>query len=155
MESRHRRKWRISVSLFLLAQQDIQVSVALQKWRDNLYCRARPVSTCVLRFATRKFHHWLYGTMRLLLRPSTRAYPRFVISPLRSFRDDSLVPATDIKNWINTLEPKPEILNFEHASHFFHGKLIDLRQKLIESLKHAHALWTLPSSVSDGRIFTR
>lgn len=54
--------------------------------------------------------------------------------------EDELVPAADIKHWINKLDPQPEIVLFEETSHFFHGKLMDLRQKLTERLKHAHAL---------------
>jgi hypothetical protein len=54
--------------------------------------------------------------------------------------DDEVVPAQAIKNWTATLIPQPEILHFEHTSHFFHGKLIDLRDQLIASLKHAHTL---------------
>jgi len=54
--------------------------------------------------------------------------------------EDEVVPAQDIKNWIKTLTPIPDVISFEDTSHFFHGKLITLRDKLIASLKHAHAL---------------
>lgn len=53
---------------------------------------------------------------------------------------DEVVPAQEIKNWVDTLAPKPEVLTFENTSHFFHGELINLRHKLIEMLKHAHSL---------------
>lgn len=53
---------------------------------------------------------------------------------------DEVVPAQDIKEWIKTLSPAPTVISFENTSHFFHGKLIDLRDTLIASLKHAHAL---------------
>jgi alpha/beta superfamily hydrolase len=53
---------------------------------------------------------------------------------------DEVVAPEEIKNWVNTLNPKPEILLFEKTSHFFHGELINLRNRLIEILKHAHPL---------------
>ncbi|HEV2614736.1 MAG TPA: alpha/beta hydrolase [Gammaproteobacteria bacterium] len=53
---------------------------------------------------------------------------------------DEVVPAQDIKNWIKTLSPTPEVITFENTSHFFHSKLIDLRDTLIASLKNAHPL---------------
>ena len=52
--------------------------------------------------------------------------------------DDEVVPAQVIKQWIQTLNPEPTVLDFENTSHFFHGKLIELRDKLIETLEHAH-----------------
>jgi len=52
--------------------------------------------------------------------------------------DDEVVPAQGIKQWIQTLNPQPTVLDFENTSHFFHGKLIELRDKLIETLQYAH-----------------
>jgi uncharacterized protein len=53
---------------------------------------------------------------------------------------DEVVPVAEIKNWASTLDPQPNILYFENASHYFHGELIHLRDTLIASLKHAHAV---------------
>ena len=53
--------------------------------------------------------------------------------------DDEVVPAQEIKNWIQTLTPAPTVLDFEKTSHFFHGKLIQLRDTLLETLQHAHS----------------
>ncbi|MDX2164294.1 MAG: alpha/beta hydrolase [Gammaproteobacteria bacterium] len=52
--------------------------------------------------------------------------------------DDEVVPAQDIKQWIQTLNPQPTVLDFENTSHFFHGKLIQLRDILLETLQYAH-----------------
>lgn len=54
--------------------------------------------------------------------------------------DDQIAPAKDTYQWINTLRIKPEILSFPHTSHFFDGKLLELREQLVQRLKDAHAL---------------
>ena len=41
---------------------------------------------------------------------------------------DELVDIDELIDWINTLEPGPELLILENAEHFFHGRLMDLRE---------------------------
>jgi hypothetical protein len=41
--------------------------------------------------------------------------------------EDELVPVDETLEWVNGLEPGPELLVFEGAEHFFHGRLIELR----------------------------
>jgi uncharacterized protein len=41
--------------------------------------------------------------------------------------DDELVPVGDTIEWVNNLEPGPELHIFPETSHFFHGKLVRLR----------------------------
>jgi alpha/beta superfamily hydrolase len=53
---------------------------------------------------------------------------------------DAVVPAIDIRQWVNTLQPAPEVLSFSDASHFFDGQLISLRECLREKLLYAHTL---------------
>lgn len=40
---------------------------------------------------------------------------------------DELVDANDTVAWVNDLEPGPELLLFDDAEHYFHGKLVKLR----------------------------
>ncbi|HEX5766449.1 MAG TPA: alpha/beta fold hydrolase [Woeseiaceae bacterium] len=42
--------------------------------------------------------------------------------------EDDLVPAGDTIEWINSLEPGPELEIFPETGHFFHGKLVRLRE---------------------------
>jgi alpha/beta superfamily hydrolase len=49
---------------------------------------------------------------------------------------DELVDADDTIAWVNSLEPGPELQMFDDTSHFFHGRLIRLRdavENFIES----------------------
>lgn len=46
--------------------------------------------------------------------------------------DDELVNIEDTVAWVNSLEPGPELLVIEGGEHFFHGRLVDLREAVIE-----------------------
>ena len=41
--------------------------------------------------------------------------------------EDELVEVDETIEWVNGLEPGPELLVFEGAEHFFHGRLVELR----------------------------
>lgn len=41
---------------------------------------------------------------------------------------DELVPVEDTIEWVNGLEPGPELKVFPETGHYFHGKLVALRQ---------------------------
>jgi len=42
--------------------------------------------------------------------------------------EDELVDIDETINWVNNLEPGPELLILKNAEHFFHGRLMDLRE---------------------------
>ncbi|MGI9238213.1 MAG: alpha/beta hydrolase [Woeseiaceae bacterium] len=46
--------------------------------------------------------------------------------------EDELVDIDETIDWFNDLEPGPELLVVEGAEHFFHGRLIDLREALAD-----------------------
>lgn len=50
---------------------------------------------------------------------------------------DDLVEVTDTIEWVNGLEPGPELQVFAETGHFFHGKLVELR-KAVEAFVHEH-----------------
>ena len=51
---------------------------------------------------------------------------------------DELVDVDETIEWVNGLEPGPELCVMSGAEHFFHGRLIDLREAVIEFLeRHA------------------
>lgn len=44
---------------------------------------------------------------------------------------DELVSIDDTVEWVNDLEPGPELLVLPGAEHFFHGRLVELREAVI------------------------
>ncbi len=45
---------------------------------------------------------------------------------------DELLDVDDTITWVNELEPGPELLVMPGAEHFFHGRLLDLREAVTE-----------------------
>lgn len=48
--------------------------------------------------------------------------------------EDEIVNAADVLTWAEEKTNKPTILYFKKTTHFFHGKLIELKQRIQESL---------------------
>lgn len=46
--------------------------------------------------------------------------------------EDELVEIAETIDWVNSLEPGPELLVVPGAEHFFHGRLNDLREAIME-----------------------
>ncbi len=46
--------------------------------------------------------------------------------------EDEVVDADAVVNWLNELEPGPELRVMRGAEHFFHGRLMELRENVIE-----------------------
>jgi alpha/beta superfamily hydrolase len=46
--------------------------------------------------------------------------------------EDELVPVDDTVAWVDGLEPGPELLIIRGGEHFFHGRLLDLRESVTE-----------------------
>ncbi len=51
--------------------------------------------------------------------------------------EDELVDFNEVIKWVNSFNPKPNLYAMDGASHFFHGKLLDLRAH-IESIVLTH-----------------
>lgn len=47
---------------------------------------------------------------------------------------DEVVPFDEVEHWVDLLTPQPHFHIFEGASHFFHGRLIDLKKTFLEDL---------------------
>lgn len=45
---------------------------------------------------------------------------------------DEIVPISDIKQWHQQLNPAPSLKIFEDCGHFFHGKLVALKQVIVD-----------------------
>lgn len=50
---------------------------------------------------------------------------------------DELVNVDDTIEWVNSLEPGPELQVFSETSHFFHGKLVELRKAVEAFVREA------------------
>lgn len=46
--------------------------------------------------------------------------------------EDELVEVEETIEWVNGLQPGPELLVFPGVEHFFHGKLVDLREAVTD-----------------------
>jgi alpha/beta superfamily hydrolase len=47
---------------------------------------------------------------------------------------DEVVPAEEVFTWIKTRQPIPELIVLKGATHFFHGRLIELQDRLKEAI---------------------
>ncbi len=45
---------------------------------------------------------------------------------------DELVPIDESVEWVDSLEPGPELVVFPETTHFFHGKLVELRDTVAD-----------------------
>ncbi len=51
---------------------------------------------------------------------------------------DEVVPVSETVDWVNSLEPGPELSVFPGAGHFFHGRLVELRATVVDFVaRHA------------------
>ncbi len=48
---------------------------------------------------------------------------------------DEVVDPEAVFDWIDELEPQPELIKMEQAGHFFHSRLVDLREELEQALE--------------------
>jgi alpha/beta superfamily hydrolase len=48
---------------------------------------------------------------------------------------DEVVPFEEVEHWVDLLTPQPHWHIFEGAGHFFHGRLIDLKNSYLKDLK--------------------
>lgn len=53
--------------------------------------------------------------------------------------EDELVPVDDTVVWVDGLEPGPELLIIPGGEHFFHGRLLDLRESVMQFVKSAES----------------
>lgn len=77
--------------------------------------------------------------------PAVEHFPMQDIPPIecdwvvvQGDRDD-VVPPDAVYAWVETREPKPTVIRFPEAGHFFHGLLMDLREQLTRALTHSQS----------------
>ena len=51
--------------------------------------------------------------------------------------DDELVPIDETVAWVDALDPGPELVVFPETSHFFHGKLVALRETVVDFIERS------------------
>jgi len=54
--------------------------------------------------------------------------------------EDELVAVDETIEWMNSLEPGPELLVLPGAEHFFHGRLVELRDAVMKFVVNKQAL---------------
>jgi len=47
--------------------------------------------------------------------------------------DDDIVPAADVRSYVKQVSPPPSLVLVEGAGHFFHGRLNDLKQAILDA----------------------
>lgn len=73
--------------------------------------------------------------------PPVQHFPMQTLPPitcpwvLAQGEEDDVVVPQEVFAWAESRNPKPIILRFSEAGHFFHGRLIELRTRLEEVLK--------------------
>lgn len=68
--------------------------------------------------------------------PMTMLPPIFCKWVLVQGGQDDVVPAEEVLAWAEARNPKPVIIEFPEAGHFFHGVLGELKQRLEDVLKN-------------------
>ncbi len=59
--------------------------------------------------------------------------------------EDDIVSVEDVRQWVQSTEPRPDLAVMEHAGHFFHRRLMDLRGLLQQRVRgHLPARTTEP-----------
>ncbi len=48
---------------------------------------------------------------------------------------DELVDPDSVYHWVGTVEPSPDLLRFPESTHFFHGHLVELRERVAQLLQ--------------------
>ena len=51
---------------------------------------------------------------------------------------DELIPLATVERWVGTRVPTPAFVIIDGADHFFHGKLIELRDALLDWMEASH-----------------
>ncbi|GMQ96801.1 MAG: Dot/Icm type IV secretion system effector CoxH3 [Gammaproteobacteria bacterium] len=55
--------------------------------------------------------------------------------------EDSVVPYTSVKEWVDSLKPAPDMVTIKGAEHFFHGRLIEVREAITRHIeRNVHSL---------------
>lgn len=44
--------------------------------------------------------------------------------------EDELVEYNEVEKWVNSFNMPPQLVTFQNASHFFHGRLVELREQI-------------------------
>ncbi len=52
---------------------------------------------------------------------------------------DELIPVDETIEWVNTMEAGPELQIFPDTGHFFHGKLVELRETVVQFVESQQA----------------
>lgn len=68
--------------------------------------------------------------------PAPKTLPAHFKSHVYMGSEDEVVPFSDVEAWANSLIPQPDFQVFDKCTHFFHGRLVELKQRLGDDIKH-------------------
>ncbi len=120
-------------------QQDIQ---AVLDWMNNQYPQSQLILTGFSfgSYVSACIANGLNPSLLLSVAPPIKRFnfDNFV-RPINDWTvimgdQDELVDYTEVKAWVNQFDSPPNFLTIQNASHFFHGKLVDLRSLVEETV---------------------
>ena len=59
---------------------------------------------------------------------------------------DEIVPVGEVEAWVETLDPRPELVRIPEAEHFFHGKLGELQDRVVRKCSSLYLAPPLPGA---------
>jgi len=118
--------------------EDLQMIVAkLKQWRPQA-----PVWLAGFSFGayvTTRTQAAIQAEKILLVAPPVGMYPFAELAEIDvpwvviQGGQDEVIDAGEVKNWVSLRSNKPEFIWMEDAGHFFHGKLIDVKNALLKA----------------------
>ena len=118
--------------------RDLQVLVSkLKQWRPNA-----PIWLAGFSFGayvTARAHKAIQPEKLLLVAPPVSMYPFDDLDEIKvpwfviQGGQDEVIDANAVKDWVNKCSEQPQLIWMEEASHFFHGKLIEIKDSLLKA----------------------
>ena len=118
--------------------EDLQALVTeLRKWRPQADVWLAGFSFGA--YVTTRAQETIKPEKLLLVAPPVSMYPFNELAEINipwvviQGGEDEVISAPAVKRWINERENKPELIWMDDASHFFHGKLIEVKESLLQA----------------------
>lgn len=118
--------------------EDLQIIVdELKKWRPQA-----PILLAGFSFGayvTARAQANIKPNKLLLVAPPVSMYPFDELAEIEvpwvviQGGQDEVIDAGAVKNWVSTRANKPKLIWMEDSSHFFHGKLIEMKELLLKA----------------------
>lgn len=90
-------------------------------------------------YVTTRAHKFIQPEKLLLVAPPVSMYPFNDLDEINipwtviQGGQDEVIDASAVKNWVNQRPNQPELIWMEEAGHFFHGKLNEVKDSLLNT----------------------